>query len=132
MMSTQVYELHVFEGLRPMRERDRCWPHWPWPAEGSEYEELCRAVLAEQMRQETPRAVLLLSAPARRAFHMDEGTTKYDVQLPAFDENGGLQRIRHDEPTMFLARNHPASMRFVKKFWDWVRDARDYVRSRLG
>tara|TARA_B000000565_G_C23529124_1_gene279008 strand:+ start:288 stop:452 length:165 start_codon:yes stop_codon:yes gene_type:complete len=54
------------------------------------------------------------------------------VQLPAFDENGGLQRIRHDEPTMFLARNHPASMRFVKKFWDWVRDARDYVRSRLG
>ena len=84
------------------------------------------------MRQETPRAVLLLSAPARRAFHMDEGTTKYDVQLPAFDENGGLQRIRHDEPTMFLARNHPASMRFVKKFWDWVRDARDYVRSRLG
>lgn len=57
---------------------------------------------------------------------------KYDVQLPAFDENGGLQRIRHDEPTMFLARNHPASMRFVKKFWDWVRDARDYVRSRLG
>ena len=60
------------------------------------------------------------------------GTTKYDVQLPAFDENGGLQRIRHDEPTMFLARNHPASMRFVKKFWDWVRDARDYVRSRLG
>ena len=47
-------------------------------------------------------------------------------------ENGGLQRIRHDEPTMFLARNHPASMRFVKKFWDWVRDARDYVRSRLG
>jgi hypothetical protein len=33
---------------------------------------------------------------------------------------------------MFLARNHPASMRFVKKFWDWVRDARDYVRSRLG
>ena len=66
MMSTQVYELHVFEGLRPMRERDRCWPHWPWPAEGSEYEELCRVVLAEQMRQETPRAVLLLSAPARR------------------------------------------------------------------
>ena len=63
---------------------------------------------------------------------LDEGTTKYDVQLPAFDENGGLQRIRHDEPTMFLARNHPASMRFVKKFWDWVRDARDYVRSRLG
>ena len=59
MMSTQVYELHVFEGLRPMRAQDRCWPHWPWPAEGSEYEELCRVVLAEQMRQETPRAVLL-------------------------------------------------------------------------
>ena len=58
-MSTQVYELHVFEGLRPMRAQDRCWPHWPWPAEGSEYEELCRVVLAEQMRQETPRAVLL-------------------------------------------------------------------------
>ena len=35
LSSTQVMEFHVFEGLRPMRRRDKSWPWWPYPVQGS-------------------------------------------------------------------------------------------------
>ena len=35
LSSTQVLEFHVFEGLRPMRRRDKSWPWWPYPVPGS-------------------------------------------------------------------------------------------------
>ena len=75
------------------------------------------------------------SAPARRAFGMAEGQADYDKFMPIFQGGGlGATRVLIDEPrsTLFLAYDHPASARFRQEFWGWVREARDYVSSRLG
>ena len=106
-------------------------------APDSEYEQLCMEILVEQIRQAPGQleAVAFLSAPARRAFGMAEGQVDYDKFMPIFQGGGlGATRVLIDEPrsTLFLAFDHPASARFRQEFWGWVREARDYVRSRLG
>ena len=93
-------------------------------------------ILVEQMRQAPGQleVVAFLCAPARRAFGMAEGTVNYDKYMPIFQGGrlGATRVLIEPRLTLFLAYDHPASARFRQEFWGWVREARDYVSSRLG